>query len=148
MNKVKTERISYVTKEERKKLQRVVRAFMELYQEEDIAVTDAGRYGFVKVQFYKAPFGFSDVFTFTDSKELFEDLWKEWRNTQLLSWAKGTPIVEMEYKDIFKCMPLKNQKMIIKKKHYFEKKAGLRKGRIGQMWTNIVDIIKTAKGNF
>lgn len=126
MNKVINNMQTYVTNEERKKLQRVKKAFEELYLEEDLVVLDAGRYGFVKVQYYKESYGFSDVFTFTDSKELFQDLWKEWRNSKLLAWAKGTPIVELSYKAMFRLMSSKDQKQIIKKKRYFEKKAGLR----------------------
>ena len=49
----------------------------------DVIVLDAGRYGFVKLQYYTPPTGFENNDTFTDSRELFEDLWEEWLN----AWA-------------------------------------------------------------
>lgn len=42
------EQKTYITKEERKKCQRVADAFVEL-ENEDIVVVDVGRYGFVKL---------------------------------------------------------------------------------------------------
>ena len=49
----------YITKEEQEKCRRVAEAFAELYGLENILVMDAGRYGFVKLQYYKEPQGFS-----------------------------------------------------------------------------------------
>ena len=45
----------YITEEEREKCQKVVDAFAELYEMENIVVIDAGRYGFVKLKYYKPP---------------------------------------------------------------------------------------------
>lgn len=53
----------YITKEEQEKCRRVAEAFAELYGLENILVMDAGRYGFVKLQYYKEPQGFDDVIT-------------------------------------------------------------------------------------
>ena len=65
----------YITEEERAKCQKVVDAFAELYELENIVVLDVGRYGFVELKYYKPPHGFEDAITFTDSVALFEDLW-------------------------------------------------------------------------
>lgn len=46
-------------------------AYVELYKENNILVLDAGKYGFVKIQYYNPPFIFNDVTTFTDSKKLY-----------------------------------------------------------------------------
>lgn len=113
----------YITKEERKKCRKVRNAFVELYKEEDIVVMDVGKYGFVKMQYYKPPFMFNDVSAFTESNKLFTDLWKEWRNTQLLSLAKGTPMEDMEYSEIFQCLSKEKKREIMEKKLYFLKKA-------------------------
>ena len=51
---------------------------------------DVGMYGFVMLKYYNLPHGFEDAITFTDSVELFEDLWEEWLNTKLYLLAKGT----------------------------------------------------------
>ncbi|MDE6214275.1 MAG: hypothetical protein K2M70_12465 [Lachnospiraceae bacterium] len=45
-----------------------------MYEIENIVVLDVGRYGFVKLQYYKPPQGFEDTITFTDSVALFENL--------------------------------------------------------------------------
>ena len=55
----------YITKEEQEKCRKVADAFAELYELENILVIDAGRYGFVKLQYYKPPQGFEDAITFT-----------------------------------------------------------------------------------
>ena len=65
----------YITDEERAKCQKVVDAFAELYELENIVVLDVGRYVFVELKYYKPPHGFEDAITFTDSVALFEDLW-------------------------------------------------------------------------
>jgi hypothetical protein len=84
----------YITEKERVKCQKVVDAFMELYEMENIVVIDAGRYGFVELRYYNSSHGFEDAITFTDSVALFEDLWEEWLNTKLYLMAKGTLLLE------------------------------------------------------
>ena len=116
---------TYISIEEREKCRKVADAFTELYEKEDIVVLDAGKYGYVKLQYYKEPFGFDDVFTYTDSRELFDDLWDEWFNGRLLEFAGDTPMMEFDYPDIFKCMPKDKQKELMDKKIAFAKEAGI-----------------------
>ena len=85
----------YITDGEREKCRKVADAFAELYEIENILVVDAGRYGFVKLQYYRPPQGFEDAITFTDSRSMFENLWEEWLDTQLFLLAKGTPMAGM-----------------------------------------------------
>lgn len=113
----------YITEEERRKCQKVVDAYAELYEKEDIVVLDAGKYGFVKLQYYKFNFGFYNNVIFTNSQELFDDLWKEWFHMQLLILAKETTMTEIRYDDIFNCQSKEKQKEIMSKRHYFEEKC-------------------------
>ena len=71
----------YITDSEREKCRKVADAFAELYEIENILVVDAGRYGFVKLQYYRPPQGFEDAITFTDSRSMFENLWVRQRQT-------------------------------------------------------------------
>ena len=73
----------YITDDEREKCKKVADAFAELYEIENILVVDAGRYGFVKLLYYRPPEGFEDAITFTDRRSMFENLWEEWLDTQL-----------------------------------------------------------------
>lgn len=114
---------TYISKEEQEKCRKVAEAFQELYEREDIIVLDAGKYGYVKLQYYKEPYGFDDVFTYTDSRELFDDLWNEWFNGRLLDYAKDTPMMEFDYPDIFKCLPKDTQKELMDKRIIFAEKA-------------------------
>lgn len=100
----------YITKEEQEKCRRVAEAFAELYGLENILVMDAGRYGFVKLQYYKEPQGFDDVITFTDSQSMFENLWQEWLDTKLYLMAKGTPLMEKGYGGVLKVCRRKNRR--------------------------------------
>ena len=115
----------YISDEERKKCSRVAYAYGEFFEEADIMVLDAGRYGFVKLQYYTFPDGFDSVVTYTNSKEMFEDLWQDWFADQLLSLVEGTVLEELEYEEIFKCLPKEKQKEILDKQDYFKKKSEL-----------------------
>lgn len=70
------EKKRYISEEEQKKCRRVADAFAEL-EEADIVVLDAGRYGFVKLQYYTPSIDFENDVTFVKSREMFEDLWNE-----------------------------------------------------------------------
>ena len=116
----------YITDDEREKCRKVADAFAELYEIENILVVDVGRYGFVKLQYYKLPQGFEDAITFTDSKSMFENLWEEWFDTQLFLLAKGTPMARMGYSEIFECLPKEKQKELTDKKVEFARVAGIK----------------------
>ena len=115
----------YITDGEREKCRKVADAFAELYEIENILVVDAGRYGFVKLQYYRPPQGFEDAITFTDSRSVFENLWEEWLDTQLFLLAKGTPMAGMGYNEIFRCLPKEKQKELMNRKAGFAKTAGI-----------------------
>ena len=87
----------HITYGEREKYRKVADAFAEPYEIENILVVDAGRCGFVKLQYYRPPQGFEDAITSTDSRSMFENLWEEWLDTQLFLLAKGTPMAGMGY---------------------------------------------------
>ena len=118
---------SYITEEERKKCRKVADAFAEL-EDVDIVVVDAGRYGFVKLQYYTPPTGFENDFTFTDSMKLFDDLWEEWLNTQLIMLAKEMKIDDAGYDDIFKRLPEEKQNELGSRKQHFAELAGIENG--------------------
>lgn len=56
-----------------------------------------GRYGFVKLQYYSKERGFENDFTFTNSRDLFDALWQEWRDTKLIQRAMETSMQGMDY---------------------------------------------------
>ena len=115
----------YITEEERAKCQKVADVFAELYEMENILVVDVGRYGYVKLQYYKPPHGFEDVVTYTDSKIMFEDLWQEWLDTKLYLMAKGMPLMEEGYDGIFKSLSKEMQTELSGRKADFAKAAGI-----------------------
>lgn len=119
------EKQTYITEIEREKCQRVADAYSELYETDSLVVLDAGRYGFVMLQYYSEDCGFDSMSTYTDSRVLFECLWEEWLNTQLLIIARGTPMEEMDYEDIFKCLPKEKQEELMDRRMYFAEIAGL-----------------------
>lgn len=114
---------SYITDIERERCKKVAAAYAELYEIENIVVLDVGRFGFVKLQYYRPPYGFDNVITFTDSRSMFENLWEEWFDTKLYLLAKGTPMLEMGYEEIFKCLPEEKQKELVEKKTVFARMA-------------------------
>lgn len=126
--KTPVKRRRYITDRERAKCRRVAAVYKDMFGREDLLVLDAGRYGFVKLQYYEPPYGFDAVETFTNSQELFEDLWKEWLYSQLIAQAKDSPLLELDYEDIFKSLPPQMQKQFMKKKAKLKKKANLTQG--------------------
>ena len=59
----------YITDEEKTNCQKVADTFSELYENEDLIVLNAGKYGFVKLQYFKFPFGFDNADIFYDSRK-------------------------------------------------------------------------------
>lgn len=115
----------YISDEEKVLCQKVADAFSELYENEDLVVLDAGKYGFVKLQYFKLPQGFDFSLVFLDSKSLFDNLWEEWLDIQLFNIAgEGTPMKEMKYVDILKHLPKKTPKELLEKRFYFAEKIG------------------------
>ena len=117
------EKQTYIADIERERCQKIADAYSELYETDNLVVLDAGRYGFVMLQYYSKDYGFDDMFTYTNSRDLFESLWKEWFDTQLLTIARGTPMEEMDYDDIFKCLPKEKQKELMDRRMYFAEKS-------------------------
>ncbi len=115
----------YITEEEREKCQKVANAFAELYEMWDVVVLDAGRYGFVELKYYKPPHGFEEDATFTDSRALFDALWKEWYDTTLYLLAKEMKLEDILYEEVFKSLTKEKQLAIIGRKVDFAKKAGI-----------------------
>lgn len=113
-----------ITEEERAVCRRVADAFAEMYSL-DLMVLDAGQYGFVKLQYYKHPFGFDEAGIFTSGRDLFDDLWGEWYSLRLLVLTKGTPLAELDYQDMFRCLPKEQQEEILGKREYFLDRAGI-----------------------
>ena len=115
----------YITEEERAKCQRVIDAFAELYEIENIVVLDAGRYGFVELKYYKPLHGFEEDATFTDSKALFDALWQEWFDTTLYLVAKEMQLNDILYQEVFNRLSQEKQSAIIGRKADFAQKAGI-----------------------
>ena len=118
------EKKKYISDEEREKCRRVAEAFVEL-EDVDIVVVDVGRYGFVKLQYYTPPTGFENDFTFTDSKELFEDLYEEWLHTQLIALAGEMNVSDIEYDDIYRRLTEEQHRKLEEQKKVFAQKAGI-----------------------
>lgn len=117
----------YITDEERRKCRKVADAFAELGNKDTaVVVTDAGRYGFVRLSYYDELYGFGKAVCYTDSMALFDDLWKDWLNEQLFQIAlENPPLMDLDYEDIFKTLPKEKQKTLMGRRHYFAQKSGI-----------------------
>lgn len=115
----------FITEEEKEKCRRVADAYSEMYDITDVLVVDAGRYGFVKLQYFNAKNGFEETTSFLDSQIMFDDLWYEWEMMYLLDFVKGTPMAELEFEDMFRRLPEDKKKELSDKKAYFARLAGI-----------------------
>ncbi len=84
----------YITEEQRAKCRKVADAFAELYELTDVMVADAGRFGFIRLQWFSEGEGFDSTMAFSDSEELFEELWRIWYGHEVLTPVLGTPLAE------------------------------------------------------
>ncbi len=109
----------YITEEQRAGCQKVADAFAELYELTDVVVADAGRFGFVRLQWFSEGEGFDSAMAFSDSGELFEELWRIWYEHEVLTPVLGTPLAELDYDEIFQTLSKDKQKEISEKKKYF-----------------------------
>lgn len=117
----------YITDEEREKCRRVADAFAELENEDlDIIVTDAYKYGFVRLSYYDECYGFGKAVCYTDSTALFHALWQDWLNAQLFKIAlDDMPLMDLDYADIFKALPEEKQDELMRRRQYFAQKSGI-----------------------
>ncbi len=109
----------YITEEQRAKCRKVADAFAELYELTDVMVADAGRFGFVRLQWFSEGEGFDSAMAFSDSMELFEELWRIWYEHEVLTPVLGTPLAELDYDEIFQTLSKDRQEEILEKKRYF-----------------------------
>lgn len=112
----------YITAQEAAECKRVVSAFNELYDQTDILVINTGKHGFVLLKYDNYMAGYFNIATYTDSTDLFGALWSEWVKEELLSLALDTPLIDLDYEDIFAALPEKEKRKIYNKKRYFRQK--------------------------
>ncbi|MEZ3443894.1 MAG: hypothetical protein K1W30_01930 [Lachnospiraceae bacterium] len=117
------EKETFITNEEREKCGKVKEAYAEFYEQEDIFVIDAGRYGFVKLLYYTEYNDFENMNTYIDSKSLFDALWSDWLDYKLYDIASNTRMMELSYDEIFDNLPENIQEELIAKRSYFAEKA-------------------------
>ena len=119
------EKKRYISEEEQKKCRAVADAFAGL-EEENILVVDVGRFGFLRLLYYKYPDGFDNTISYTDSRELFNDLWQDWLYEQVHKIAKEYPsLTGLEYEDMLEGLPEERRDELEGRKKDFAKKAGI-----------------------
>ena len=116
------EKKRYISEEEQKKCRAVADAFVDL-EEENILVVDVGRFGFLRLLYYKYPNGFDDAISYSDSKELFDDLWQDWLYEQVHKIAKEyPPLMGLDYEDMLQGLPEERREELENRKKDFAKK--------------------------
>lgn len=115
----------HLAKGECGKYRKVVSAFKDLYEHEDMVVLDAGKYGFVKLQDYKIPFGFGNIESFRNSRILFENLWEEWISLQLTFLTSNSLLEYLNIDNILESQYPQARKLISRRKKRLMKKAEL-----------------------
>lgn len=110
---------TYITEEQREKCRKVAEAFTELYELTDVMAVDAGRFGFVLLQWFNEGEDFDSTMVFSDSAELFDELWQIWYEHEVLTSVLGTPLVKLSYDEIFRSFSKDRQEEILRKKEYF-----------------------------
>ena len=119
------EKKRYISEEEQRKCRAVADAFAGL-EEENILVVDVGRFGFLRLLYYKYPDGFDDAISYFDSEKLFNDLWHDWLYEQVHKIAGDyLPLTGLEYEDMLEGLPEERREELEGRKIDFAKKAGI-----------------------
>ena len=113
------------TKEEHDKCKRVAEAFQELYtMYGDMCVLDAGDFGFVHLKWFRDG-NFDGNTVYTDSREMFDDLWEMWMDYVLLAPVKGTDREELDYDELYAELPENKKAEYEQKRQELLKLSGL-----------------------
>lgn len=129
----------YITDEERIKCRRVARAYADI-DDEKVKVIEIGRFGFLRLLYYKYPYGFDDAITYFDSRQLFEDLWQDWLCDQLQKIAENNPVLmELDDEELFERLPEDKKKELLDKRTYFAERSRLTLEEVGDSMETKVD---------
>ena len=90
----------YITEEQRAGCRKVADAFAELYELTDVVVADAGRFGFVRLQWFSEGEGFDSAMAFSDSRELFEELWRTHSITTISSCSLLSCLTPIDFREM------------------------------------------------
>ena len=113
------------TKEEHDKCKRVADAFQELHaMYGDMCVLDAGDFGFVHLRWFRDGC-FDGNTVYTDSRELFDDLWEMWMDYVLLDSVKGSNLEEVDYDELYANLPEDKKAEYEKKRQQLLELSGL-----------------------
>ena len=120
----RSEKRIFIMDEEREKCQRIADAFSDL-EDIGILVLNAGKYGFIKLLYYRFPDGFDNAIAYTDSRILFNDLWEDWICSKLHEIGVHTSTIALGYEEIFHSLSKEEQNALMDKRYYFAEKAGI-----------------------
>ncbi len=81
-------------------------------------VADAGKFGYVHLTWFNGT-NFEGSNVYTDSKELFEDLWTYWKEFYLLEPVKKTPLTELGYDELYAMLSEEKKKEFENKRQEF-----------------------------
>ena len=112
-----------ISDDEREYCRRVIKAFSEIYERQDIYATEVGQYGFVVlngIDYDTNTFINADIYDNGD--ELFERLFTLWRGNYLYHITKGTELEGMSYDDIMLNISIEQAIEIKDKEEYFKSK--------------------------
>ena len=116
-------KFNFITQEEHDKCQKVAAAFEEMCElYGDMAVADAGKFGFVHLRWFDGQ-SFSSSDAYTDSVELFNDLWEYWKEYQLLEPVKKTPLAELSYEELYELLKPEEKIAMERKRQEFWHRA-------------------------
>lgn len=107
-----------VTNSETEKCKRVVQAFDELFNRTNIVVLDTGQYGFALLK-YNDFNEFYSIKTYINSNDFFDALWQEWLKEELIELCANTPLIDLDYEDMFHGLPIRQQKILLEAKERF-----------------------------
>ena len=117
------ENFTPITEEEREKCRQVADAFSEYFEEmDDTIIVDAGKFGYLWLRWFDGD-SFDGQQLYTDSQEMFEDLWQAWQEHHLLTPVLHTPAAEIDYEQLYDILTPEQKEIYVKKKEYFRKKA-------------------------
>lgn len=111
-----------ITNSETEKCRRVVQAFDELFNRTNIFVLDTGKYGFALLKYDDHNEVYS-IKTYANSNRLFHALWQEWLIEELIELCINTPLIDLDFDEMFHRLPFSQRQTLLKAKKHFRSES-------------------------
>lgn len=118
-----TDSIINMTVTEKNRCETVAQIFRKDLEKNDIILKEAGKYGFVMLEYFKPKSNFDCAIIFTDSQAMFDTLLNEWYNCLITDLMEVKQVNDIDMDDFYNSLSEEEMNQLEHKKSQFVKEA-------------------------